>query len=81
VLVTAYDTLRGELEPLLTSAHPDLRGTADRTNLVDPDQAMRHVLFSLARRWLNLHEEIKIHSRQIKAPARRSSRAWWRSSG
>lgn len=28
---------------------------------------MRHVLSSLARRWLDLHEEIKIHSRQLKA--------------
>ena len=28
---------------------------------------MRHVLASLARRWLMLHEEIKIHSRHVKA--------------
>ena len=27
---------------------------------------MRHVLAALARRWLELHEEIKIHSRQLK---------------
>lgn len=28
---------------------------------------MRHVLRSLARRWLELHEEIKTHSRHLKA--------------
>ena len=33
----------------------------------DPDAAMRHVLRSLARRWLELHEEIKTHSRHLKA--------------
>ena len=27
---------------------------------------MRHVLGSLARRWLDLHEEIKIHTRHLK---------------
>ena len=37
------------------------------TCLADPDAAMRHALASLARRWLDLHEEIKIHSRHLKA--------------
>ncbi len=27
---------------------------------------MRHVLESLARRWLNLHKEIKVHTRALK---------------
>jgi transposase len=67
-LVTASEELRGELEPLtdfnLISACSVLEAgvAAD-----DPDTAMRHVLGSLARRWLSLHEEIKIHSRLLKA--------------
>jgi transposase len=68
VLVTADDTLRGQLEPLtdfqLIQACAAL-GSA--SSLADPDLAMRHVLASLARRWLDLHEEIKIHSRHLKA--------------
>ena len=47
-------------------------------NLADPDVAMRHVLRSLARRWLDLHEEIKTHTRRLKArlpPPPRLS--WW----
>src|SRR5680860_1503042 len=35
--------------------------------LSDPDVAMRYVLGTLARRWLVLHEEIKSHSRHLKA--------------
>ena len=35
-------------------------------DLGDPANAMRHVLASLARRWLALHEEIKVHSRHLK---------------
>ena len=67
-LVTATDGLRGELEPLtdyqLIAACAALEpGT---TGLEDPDAAMRHVLRSLARRWLDLHEEIKTHSRHLK---------------
>jgi transposase len=66
-LVTAGDYLRGELEPLtdyqLISACAQLDSAA---SLVDPDAAMRHVLGSLARRWLDLHQEIKTHSRHLK---------------
>ncbi len=66
-LVTASDELRGELEPLtdftLISACAALTANGD---LGDPAQAMRHVLGCLARRWLELHEEIKVHSRQLK---------------
>jgi len=36
------------------------------STLEHPDAAMRHVLGSLARRWLALHEEIKTHSRHLK---------------
>src|SRR3954453_21165749 len=56
-LVTASDQLRAELEPLtdhkLVLACAALAQTAD---LADPDAAMRHVLESLARRWLTLHD-------------------------
>jgi transposase len=66
-LVTANDELRAELEPLTDfklitacAAFPPA------TELVDADTAMRHVLGSLARRWLMLHEEIKVHFRHLK---------------
>ena len=66
-LVTAGDELRAELEPLtdfkLVAACAELESA---TSLGDPAAAMRHVLGSLARRWLDLHEEIKIHSRHLK---------------
>jgi transposase len=66
-LVTAADDLRAELEPLtdhkLVQACAALTATADP---VDPDAAMRHVLSSLAQRWLQLHDEIKVHSRHLK---------------
>jgi transposase len=66
-LVTASDELRAELEPLtdfeLTTACAAMRTDGD---LGDPERAMLHVLGSLARRWFELHEEIKVHSRQLK---------------
>uniref|UniRef100_UPI003D7C47AB IS110 family transposase n=1 Tax=Kineococcus sp. SYSU DK007 TaxID=3383128 RepID=UPI003D7C47AB len=67
-LVTADDALRAELEhlrdPGLIRACADLEGAAD---LSAPDAAMRHVLSCLARRWLQLNEEIKVHARHLKA--------------
>jgi len=67
-LVTAPDELRAELEPLtdfkLVTACAALPSSGD---LADPTMAMRHVLGSLARRWLELHEEVKIHSRHLKS--------------
>lgn len=66
-LVTAADDVRAGFEPLtdfkLVTACAALAGNGD---LADPADAMRHVLGALARRWLELHEEIKIHSRQLK---------------
>lgn len=65
-LVTATDDLRAELEPLsdfkLVKACAELDTTGEVTN---PAVAMRRVLASLARRWLELHEEIKVHSRTL----------------
>ena len=66
-LVTAADDLRSALEPLtdfkLVEACAALESDDD---ISDPGVAMRHVLGSLARRWLALHEEIKIHTRHLK---------------
>jgi hypothetical protein len=66
-LVTASDDLRGELEPLsdfkLITACAALKAGE---RIGDPDSAMRHVLRALARRWLELHDEIKIHTRELK---------------
>jgi len=67
VLVTATDDLRADLEPLtdhrLVVACAALDATGD---LADPEVAMRHTLRSLARRWLEVHEEIKIHTAALK---------------
>ena len=66
-LVTASDELRAELQPLtdyqLIQTCAALHSAA---NVAAPDAAMRHVLGSLARRWLQLHEEVKVHSRHLK---------------
>jgi transposase len=66
-LVTAAADLRAELEPLsdfkLITACAALEAGE---RIGDPDGAMRHVLRALARRWLELHDEIKIHTRQLK---------------
>jgi len=67
-LVTAGEDLRMSLEPLsdhkliVACAALDTDG-----DLADPDAAMRHVLASLARRWLDLHDEIKTHTKRLKA--------------
>ncbi len=71
VLVTASQELRSELEPLtdfkLLTACAGLDASGD---LADPEVAMRHTLGHLARRWLDLHEEIKVHARHLKALTR-----------
>jgi transposase len=67
-LVTASDQLRAELEPL--TDHKLILACAELVSaacLTDPDAAMRHVLGALARRWLRLHEEVKLHSAHLKA--------------
>jgi transposase len=66
-LVTASDELRAELEPL--TDHRLIQACAalqSASTVTDPELAMRHVLGSLAHRWLQLHEEIKLHSRHLK---------------
>ena len=68
VLVTASDELRGELEPL--TKHKLILGYAALESggaVSESDTAMRHTLSHLARRWLELHEEVKVHTRLLKA--------------
>lgn len=71
VLVTATQDLRDLLEPLsdfrLITACASLDASGD---LADPAAAMRHTLSSLARRWLELHDEVKAHSKHLKALTR-----------
>lgn len=65
--MTASADLRADLEALtdfnLITACAALAGADD---LADPGHAMHHVLGALARRWLQLHDEIKIHSGHLK---------------
>jgi transposase len=66
VLVTAPDELRQQLEGL-----SDFKLVITCAGLVgscgtDPSGAVRHVLKVLARRWLQLHEEVKSHTRVLK---------------
>ena len=62
VLVTASDELRIELESLtdhkliIVCAALETNG-----NMSDPHVATRYTLAHLAQRWLDLHEEIKVH--------------------
>lgn len=66
-LVTAADVLRAELEPLTDFKLITVCATFEVAgDITDPDRAMRHVLGSLARRWLQLHEEIKLHTRHLE---------------
>jgi transposase len=71
VLVTADQELRDQLEPLsdfkLVMACARLEHGGD---LAEPTVAMRHTLAALAQRWLDLHEEIKVHSKHLKALTR-----------
>ncbi len=67
-IITASDELRAELKLLTDFALVTTCASfQSATDLSDPAVAMRHVLASLARRWLELHEEIKIHTRHLKS--------------
>jgi transposase len=68
-LVTASDQLRPLTDHKLVLACADLPRSPSP---VDPDQAMRYVLGSLARRWLDLHEEIK-SSRYLKTQTKQAA--------
>ncbi len=66
LLVTAPDELRGELESLsdfkLISASAALVGNCRS----DAAAAVRHILGALAQRWLQLHDEVKAHTKTLK---------------
>jgi len=74
VLVTADDELRAALEPLsdfrLVVACSDLGGQAKPDM---PAAASRYALTALARRWLELHEEIKAHSTHLRRLTKRAA--------
>lgn len=61
-LITACATLEGP-----TPLPPVRRGAPAIVVPADPDAAMRHVLSSMAKRWLALHEEAKAHAASLKA--------------
>jgi len=66
-LVTASDELRAGIEPLTDFRLIQACAVLDESgDIADPAIAMRHLLASLARRWFELHEEIKVHSRHLK---------------
>lgn len=66
-LVTASDELRFQLEPLSDFKLVNACAGLDTSgNIADPSTAMRTTLASLARRWLELHEEIKVHTKNLK---------------
>ena len=79
-LATGSEALRAELEKLtdhkLITACAALDGPAPLPPVrrgapavvvpADPDSAMRHVLSSMAKRWLTLHEEAKAHAASLK---------------
>lgn len=66
-LVTATDELRAALEPLTDYRLIEACAALPEPAAPDcPEAAMRHVLGCLARRWLILHEEVKLHSKHLK---------------
>lgn len=80
-LATGSEALLAELETLTdhklilacaalegpTPLPPVRRGAPAVVVPGDPDVAMRHVLSSMAKRWLALHEEAKAHAASLKA--------------
>jgi len=80
-LATGSEALRAELEKLTdhklilacaelegpTPLPPVRRGAPAVVVPGEPDVAMRHVLSSMAKRWLALHEEAKAHAASLKA--------------
>ncbi|WP_454163523.1 IS110 family transposase [Gordonia iterans] len=79
-LATGSEALRAELEKLTdhklitacaalegpTPLPPVRRGAPAVVVPNDPEAAMRHVLSSMAQRWLALHEEAKAHAASLK---------------
>jgi len=59
LIITAPEPLRTELRHLKTPARVRLATTWQITEIADPDSATRHAIATLARRWLELHTEIR----------------------
>jgi len=67
VLITAPDDLRCEFEKLTDHKLIVACSTLEADPVVNnPTQGAKHTLSFLAKRWLGLHEEIKIHSSHLK---------------
>ena len=67
-LVTAEEELRSALEPLSDFKLMTACAALDTSRRpADPAVAMRHVLRSIARRWIDLHDEIKLHTKRLDA--------------
>jgi transposase len=67
-LVTAKEDLRSMLEPLTDFKLMTVCAALDTAGeAADPAVAMRHALASIARRWLALHDEIKLHTKRLDA--------------
>jgi transposase len=71
VLVTAPSDLRERIEPLSNHKLVVACSVLDSSGPIDdPEVAIRHALRSLSCRWLQLHEEIKVHTAHLKALTR-----------
>ena len=72
--MTAREELRSRLEPLtdhkLMTACAALDVDGD---IADANVAMCHALRSIARRWLDLHDEIKTHTKRLDALTRQAA--------
>lgn len=65
MLVTADAALRAQLEPLPTSGLIKACEQLEVGSLDTPAAAMQHALAAMAKRWLQLHEEIETHTQHL----------------
>ena len=65
VLVTAPDELRGELEGLPDRQLVSAAAALDGCCRADVTAAVSHLLGTLARRWLQLHDEVQQHTQVL----------------
>jgi transposase len=66
-LVTASDDLRSRLEPLTTEKFITACAALEPgDDLADPEAAMRYTIRALASRWIELREEVKVHTDHLK---------------
>lgn len=64
-LVTADEELREQLEPLSTPKLVDACARLEVGTLNNPASTMRYALATMAKRWLQLTEEIEIHTQYL----------------